>query len=84
MTVTNWRKASYSSGNGGNCVEAGNTGRIVAVRDTKQQGQSRRDVLRFAPDAWQAFTQTIKSDLQPASRGGHPPRAAVPAFLCPG
>jgi len=38
MIVTGWRKSSFSSGNGGNCLEAGNAGPAVAVRDTKQNG----------------------------------------------
>jgi hypothetical protein len=56
-----WRKASYSSGNGGACIETGNTGRGVAVRDSKQDGQPDRDMLAFAPAQWQAFTRSLKS-----------------------
>jgi hypothetical protein len=52
----NWRKASYSNGQG-NCVEVGNLTGSVAVRDTKD-----RDGVTFAvsADAWQAFTDKLK------------------------
>ncbi len=58
--VENWRKASHSGTNGGNCLEAGNTGDAVAVRDTKQHGQPDRDMLAFTPAQWQAFTRSLK------------------------
>ena len=36
LTRALWRKSSYSSGNGGNCVEiAVNLPGVVAVRDSK-------------------------------------------------
>ncbi len=54
-----WRKASYSGGEG-NCVEVGASAPIVAVRDTKQEGTSRRDVLAFTPEAWQRFTRELR------------------------
>jgi hypothetical protein len=57
--VTDWRKASYSSGNGGACVEAGNAGRGVAVRDSKDQDGPRLDV---APALWRALTRRIQRD----------------------
>jgi hypothetical protein len=48
-----WRKASYSSGNGGNCVEvARNLPGIVAVRDSKDPSGP---ALIFTPDQWRAF-----------------------------
>jgi hypothetical protein len=52
-----WRKPTYSSGNGGNCVEVASTPRTVAVRDSKDpQGPA----LAFTPARWQAFTRTVK------------------------
>jgi hypothetical protein len=58
VTVTSWRKASYSSGNGGACIEVGQADRTVAVRDTQdRQGP----MLAFRPDAWRKFTRTLKS-----------------------
>ena len=40
-TDLKWRKASYSSNGGGNCVEVGKARRGVLVRDTKQNGTAR-------------------------------------------
>ena len=51
-----WRKSSYS-GNGGNCVEAGNTGRGVAVRDTTDR---EGPALAFTPAQWSRFLKTVK------------------------
>jgi hypothetical protein len=58
MTVTDWRKSSFSSGNGGNCLEAGNASLAVAVRDTKQNEEG--PVLAFTREAWAAFTAALK------------------------
>lgn len=55
-----WRKSSYSGNNGGNCVEVGDAGLAVAVRDTKQHGDG--PVLAFTPAAWRTFTRTLKYD----------------------
>ncbi|MFE4977919.1 DUF397 domain-containing protein [Kitasatospora sp. NPDC056651] len=48
-----WRKSSFSNGNGGNCVEVddANPG---TVRDSKDPDGP---WLRFTPDAWAAFVQ---------------------------
>jgi hypothetical protein len=53
LTHARWRKSSYSSGNGGNCVEvARNLPGIVAVRDSKNpQGPA----LVLTPKQWQSF-----------------------------
>lgn len=53
-----WRTSSYSSGNGGECVEVAAGDRVV-VRDTKdRQGL----VLRFSPAAWRRFADKVKAD----------------------
>jgi Domain of unknown function (DUF397) len=58
VTCARWRKSSYSSGNGGQCVEvAGNLPGIVAVRDSKNQGGP---ALIFTPAVWQAFTAQMR------------------------
>lgn len=57
--MTNWRSTSYSSGNGGNCVEAGNTGHGVAVRDSKEQDGPR---LAVSAAQWRALTRRIQQD----------------------
>ncbi len=56
-TVTAWRKTSYSSGNGGNCVEVGQATEAVAVRDTKDRDGATLDV---PAEAWRAFTARIR------------------------
>lgn len=54
-----WRKSSYSGGNGGGCVEvARNLPGIVAVRDSKDPDGPG---LAFAPDEWAAFLSRIKA-----------------------
>jgi hypothetical protein len=52
-----WRKSTYSGGNGGDCVEIGETESAVAVRDTKDRAGA---VLTFGPDAWRRFAATVK------------------------
>lgn len=61
MENMNWRKSSYSGGNGAECVEAASPDGAVVVRDTKQDGAG--PVLRFAPDAWRRFTGRVKRSL---------------------
>jgi hypothetical protein len=56
--VTDWRKASYSSGNGGDCVEVGQAGSAVAVRDTKDREGVTLDV---PAEAWRAFAARLKA-----------------------
>jgi hypothetical protein len=47
-----WRKASASANGGGNCVEVGTAGDIVAVRDSKDPDGPKLVVIRAE---WQAF-----------------------------
>jgi hypothetical protein len=56
--TSNWRKSSYSSGQGGTCVEAASTPGHVAVRDTAQKG--RGPVLRVSSADWSRFMTSIK------------------------
>ena len=59
LSRAEWRKASYSTGNGGNCVEvAQNLPGTVAVRDSKDPDGP---ALTFAPASWQALLDGIKS-----------------------
>jgi hypothetical protein len=52
-----WRTASASGGNGGQCVEVAlNIPGIVAVRDSKDPSGP---VLRFTPDEWAAFQDGV-------------------------
>ena len=58
MTSENWRKSSYSGGQGGECGEGASVPGIVAIRDTKDQGAG--PVLRITAEAWKTFTNGIK------------------------
>lgn len=55
--MLSWRKSSYSSSNGGDCVEVGAAPRTVAVRDTKDPAGP---ALAFSQRGWQAFTRRVK------------------------
>lgn len=47
-----WRTSSFSSGQGGNCVEVATVIGTTAVRDSKNRDGGH---LLFAPTAWNAF-----------------------------
>ena len=55
----NWRKSSYSGGNGGSCVEVANTDHVM-VRDTTDRDAG---TLAFTTTAWKAFTAQLKRSL---------------------
>jgi hypothetical protein len=65
LTSAAWRKSSYSSANGGQCVEvAANLPGAVAVRDSQDPAGQ---VLAFTPQQWVAFTAQVKHwGLRPA------------------
>lgn len=53
-----WRKSSYSTTNGGGCVEVASAGSaVVAVRDSKDPEGPK---LAFPAGQWVAFTRRIK------------------------
>lgn len=51
-----WRKSTYSAGNGGDCVEVA-SGDMVLVRDTADRDGG---TLAFGAAAWQRFLGTIR------------------------
>jgi len=55
-----WRKSSYSSNGGAQCVEAGHVPGAILVRDTTQLG--RGPVLQVTPAAWRDLTAAIRAD----------------------
>jgi hypothetical protein len=58
LTRADWRKASYSGDNGGNCVEvARNLPGVVAVRDSKDPAGP---ALIFSQGQWAEFTAALK------------------------
>jgi hypothetical protein len=58
LTSQNWRKSSYSGGQGGECVEVASAPGLIAIRDTKDQGAG--PVLRITAEAWKTFTNDIR------------------------
>jgi hypothetical protein len=57
QTVSNsaelaWFKSSYSSEQGGNCVEVATTPGVVHLRDSKDRDGG---ALTFSPESWAAF-----------------------------
>ena len=56
--IMNWRKSSYSSSNGGECIEIADHDSRILIRDTKD---SQGPILRFTADAWKAFAKKLKS-----------------------
>jgi hypothetical protein len=56
-TAGNWRTASYSGANGGECVEVASAADTVIVRDTKDRNGG---TLSVPAGAWRAFIATMK------------------------
>jgi Domain of unknown function (DUF397). len=56
VTPTNWRRSSYSGGNG-NCVEVAELGDVIALRDSKNPDGPRLTVGRHA---WSALLCNLK------------------------
>ena len=55
-----WRKSSYSSGSGGNCVEvATNLPGLVAIRDSKDLDSP---ALVLTTIAWRVFTAALSAE----------------------
>ncbi len=55
--VTGWRKSSYSSTNGGNCVETSNNSRDVLVRDSQDKDSAH---LAVPASAWTSLTRRLR------------------------
>lgn len=58
LSIAEWRKASRSSNNGGNCVELARINHMVAIRDSKDPDGPK---LLFTPRSLRALTQAIKN-----------------------
>ena len=52
-----WRKSSYSDGNGGACIETASTSGTILVRDTTDRD---RVTLQFTAGAWEQFTRRLR------------------------
>ncbi|MEU7468631.1 DUF397 domain-containing protein [Streptomyces sp. NPDC044984] len=53
-----WRKSTYSSGEGGECVEVAVAGGVVHVRDSKQ-ALEHGPVLTVASAAWSVLLKAM-------------------------
>lgn len=61
MSGQNWRTASYSSENGGECIEVADGTRSIFVRDTKERNLGNaRTVLSVTSEAWVTFTGSLR------------------------
>lgn len=49
-----WRKSSYSNGDGGECIEIAESPATIRVRDSKDKSGP---TLAFGSDAWSAFVE---------------------------
>jgi hypothetical protein len=58
-TRLDWFKSSYSSGEGGECVEVAADATAIHVRDSKEHGCPQ---LAFAPTAWTGFLTKMLGD----------------------
>ena len=54
--MDNWRTSSYSSGDGGQCVEVA-SGEEIMVRDTTDRWGP---MLTFTAGAWRAFVVSVR------------------------
>jgi hypothetical protein len=52
-----WRKSSYSDGNGGACVEAATGNGVILIRDTADRDGA---TLSVPADAWKQFTSRLR------------------------
>ncbi|MGW2374997.1 MULTISPECIES: DUF397 domain-containing protein [Kitasatospora] len=48
----NWFKSSYSTSDGGECIEVATSAAAIHVRDSKDKAGP---TLTFSPEAWSAF-----------------------------
>jgi len=52
-----WRKSTYSSANGGDCVETASTDGVILVRDTADRAGA---LLTLTAGAWASFTASLR------------------------
>lgn len=52
-----WRKSTYSEGNGGSCVETATADGAILVRDTTDRDGG---TLAFSAETWAAFTASLR------------------------
>lgn len=52
-----WRKSTYSSANGADCVETASSDAVILVRDTTDRDGR---TLTFTTEAWSEFTDSLR------------------------
>ncbi|MFE2373760.1 DUF397 domain-containing protein [Streptomyces sp. NPDC059398] len=58
LSVTNWRKSSYSNSDGGACLEVSDDfAAVIPVRDSKYPAGP---VVTFAADRWSSFVSALR------------------------
>ena len=55
--MNDWRKSSYSGGEGNDCVETANGAGTILVRDTTDRDGG---TLTFGTGAWERFTASLR------------------------
>ena len=55
--MNDWRKSSYSNGQGGDCVETASDNGAILVRDTTNRDGG---TLNFTADVWRTFLRTLR------------------------
>ena len=63
MDIMNWRKSTYSGGNGAECTEVAAVPGAAPVRDCKDPDGPR---LAFTREAWAAFAAAVRADRRTA------------------
>ncbi|RCG30809.1 DUF397 domain-containing protein [Sphaerisporangium album] len=58
MDLVTWRKSSYSSANGGECIEVAKVPNGIAVRDSKDPA---RGHLMVSAEAFNAFLAAVRA-----------------------
>ncbi|MBV2151902.1 DUF397 domain-containing protein [Kitasatospora sp. SUK 42] len=61
-TMLQWSKSSYSTTDGGECIEVASSPSAIHVRDSKDKAGP---TLTFSPEAWSAFL-SFASEAQAA------------------
>ncbi|MDN3023366.1 DUF397 domain-containing protein [Streptomyces sp. S.PB5] len=58
-TDLDWFKSSYSSGQGGECLEVALTPTTVHIRDSKNPTAPAPRTLRLTPATWSTFLKSL-------------------------
>ncbi|UXY29093.1 DUF397 domain-containing protein [Streptomyces sp. HUAS TT20] len=58
-TALQWFKSTYSSSEGGACLEVAPTPHTIHIRDSKHAPET-GPTLQLAPTSWAAFTTSLK------------------------